>query len=133
MTNSWSSQLFKIFIINPIDNNSLSSIIDNLFPNIISKKKIFIFRYLWSFVVVASASPLPHFLILNTKTPTLTKVINPFFVLVQHHHLDSLKKWICKCIFFSFSFTNHHCYLTISIIFVPFFCHYLCVDMHISI
>ena len=36
MTNSWSYQLSKKIIINPIDNNSLSSIIDNPFPNIIS-------------------------------------------------------------------------------------------------
>ena len=107
-----------------MDNNSFSSINKNPFPNIISKKKI-IFRYLQSFVVAASASPLPHFVSSQHKNSYLTKTINPFFVLVQHHLLDFLKKWICKCIFFSLSFIKHHCYFTISIIFVSFFCHYV--------
>ena len=132
MTNSWSSQLIKIFIINPMNNNSLSSIIDNPFPNIISIF-FFIFKYLWSFVVVASATHCSISLFSHKNSYLNQSYLSIFFVLVQHHHLDSLKKWICKCIFFSFSFINHHCYLTISIIFVSFFCHYLCVDMHMSI
>ena len=55
-----------------MDNNSLSNIIDNPFPNII-KILFFIFRYLRSFVVAASASPLAHFLSSQQKNSYLNQ------------------------------------------------------------
>ena len=78
MTNNWSFPLSKKFIINSMDNISLSSIIDNPFPNIISI--FFIFRYLRSFVVAASASPLPHFFFFSTqKLLSQPKLLIHFF------------------------------------------------------